>query len=246
MRLNYIPGLLLLIIPILASRLCALPDTLFAGKLFELGLYDDARLEFERIDTPPIDEIDYYIANCYVKSNNLRNAIKQYETIIEKTDDYDLLLNAAIECSAVELYRGNPEGALGCIEKAIDRGAEIDTERIQYLRKIAHNRWEGIDIRPPRRRSPALAQVMSVALPGSGQLYGGDILNGQKSLGVNTALWYLIISAIDGGYYARAITAFYILAPRYWLGASSKAVEITRENNLQDYIRACRQAEERF
>lgn len=239
---RFIPILFLLSIGLLNAA----DEISFAQKLFDLGLYEEARFEFERLNTPKFDDIDYNIAKCYVKSNDLINSIKQYDLIISNTMDYEILKASAIECAGLELYRGNPRRAIDCIQKAIARGADIDVDRLAHIRKIAERRWREIDVEAPKRRSPALAQAMSVILPGSGQAYAGDILNGLKSLGVNTAIWYLVISAMDGGYYPRGITAFYLFMPRYWLGASIKASEIAQENNLQDYLRACREAAEKI
>ncbi|MGC9315154.1 MAG: hypothetical protein ACP5G4_05920 [bacterium] len=217
-------------------------DTTFALRLYELGLYEEARFEFERIDNPEIDEIDLYIARCHIESGELNNSIIKLNLIIDNTRDYDILKSAAIDLAAIELYRGYPNRAVDCIERAMARGAEIPLDNLLFIKKIADSNWRDIGIEIPNRKSPELARWMSLILPGSGQFYAGDLGNGLKSLGINSALWFVIVSGIEGGYYARAFSAFFFLAPRYWLGATDKSAEIAYEYSLQEYLKASRQA----
>ncbi len=227
---------------VLAGLLYGALDTTFALRLYEMGLYDEARYELERIDNPEIDEIDLYIARCHIESGDLNNSIIKLNLIIDRTRDYDVLKSAAIYLAALELYRGNPKMALDCIERAMARGAEIPSGNLLFIKNIAENNWHDISIKPPNRKSPELARWMSLILPGSGQFYAGNLGNGLKSLGINSALWTLIVSGIEKGYYSRAFFAFFFLAPRYWLGATDKSAEIAYEHNLQEYLRACREA----
>jgi len=227
---------------VLAGLLYGALDTTFALRLYEMGLYDEARYELERIDNPEIDEIDLYIARCHIESGDLNNSIIKLNLIIDRTRDYDVLKSAAIDLAALELYRGNPRMALDCIERAMARGAEIPPDNLLFIKKIAENNWHDIGRKPPNRKSPELARWMSLILPGSGQFYAGNLGNGLKSLGINSALWTVIVSGIERGYYARAFFAFFFFAPRYWLGATDKSAEIAYEHNLQEYLRACREA----
>lgn len=219
-------------------------DTSFAMRLYDLGLYDDARFEFERIDSKDYDNIDYYIANCYNNSGDFIESINKYDLIIDNTNDYIVLKVSALECARVAILSGKPNLAVECLERAIARGAEIDTSMLLYIKVIAENRWEDLGFEPPSKKSPSLAQFMAILLPGSGQYYAGDLTNGLKSLGVNSAIWTLIIASVDRGYYTRAFAIFFLFAPNYWLGASNKAAEIAQETNKNDYLRACRQAVE--
>ncbi len=235
-----------LIIILFTVSIYANLDTSFALRLYNLGLYEDARFEFERIDSEDYDNIDYYIAKCYDNSNELINSMNKYMIIIDNTNDYEILKSSALECAVIAISSGEPNLAIDCLERAITRGADIDTSNYILIKMIAENRWEELGIDPPSTKSPAIAQAMAVILPGSGQFYAGDLTNGLKSLGVNSVIWSIIIASVERGYYARAVAVLLLLAPNYWLGASLKAAEIAKEKNRSDYIRACRQALEDF
>jgi len=221
-------------------------ETTFANRLFEFGLFEDALFEFERIDTRGVNYIDYYIVKCNVSMGNIKEAIKQLDVIINNTSDYELLTRSALDCAALEIIIGTPYDAMSCIEKANDRGADIDEDVVRKIGFIFENEWEEIGVDPPRRRSPEIAGVLSTILPGSGQIYAGEPWLGIRSAAVNAGFWSIAVSGLSQGHYTRAITVFYEFGARYWLGGADRAAQVAEDRNAEEYLRACELAAEKI
>ncbi|RKZ30195.1 hypothetical protein DRQ36_06375 [bacterium] len=214
-------------------------DTTFADFLFRLGFFDDARIEFERQSAGDYDRSKLMVGVCYVKANNIEQSLKLFSIFIDSTDDYVYAQEALSYCVDIELRHGNIDSAMIYLSRGIDSGLfESNDLLVNRLADIFNGDWGETDIEPPRKKSPALANIMSIILPGSGQIYAGKPLEGVRSATVNSVMWYITISGLLQGYYPRAITVFYLLGHRYWLGGADKAGVIATEFNENERKRA--------
>jgi hypothetical protein len=85
-----------------------------------------------------------------------------------------------------------------------------------------------------KRYNPKTGWVLSLILPGAGQLYAGDYKNSINSLALVGGLFYLTIGYASS---ASVLEAFFIILPwiqRYYLGGAGKAENLTLEHQLKD------------
>ncbi len=85
----------------------------------------------------------------------------------------------------------------------------------------------------PRMRSPATAGWLSTFLPGSGQVYAGDLRHGLNSLALNLSTVYLLGSSIADQRFYDATLVHFSLFWRYYRGSRYNAARICRERNAQ-------------
>ena len=83
----------------------------------------------------------------------------------------------------------------------------------------------------PGNKSPKLAKWFSTFIPGSGQIYGGNLLNGLNATGINFGIGYLLVDSILDHRYADALIGYLSLFERYYRGNRLNAERISREFN---------------
>lgn len=86
-----------------------------------------------------------------------------------------------------------------------DSAVEVITKLLQDTSAIPH-------------RDPALCMIMSGIIPGSGQIYCGEIFDGLNALALNAALVWSLASQIQDKSYATAALAGMPLLGRYYMG----------------------------
>jgi tetratricopeptide (TPR) repeat protein len=80
-----------------------------------------------------------------------------------------------------------------------------------------------------KRYKPKTARIMSLIIPGSGQLYAGDYKNGINSFLLVAAFTYLGYTVVVNGTIADAIISILPWLQRYYYGSSQKAEIICRD-----------------
>ncbi|MBN2354222.1 MAG: hypothetical protein JXD23_16760 [Spirochaetales bacterium] len=78
---------------------------------------------------------------------------------------------------------------------------------------------------------PFAAEVLSYVLPGSGQIYAGDLLQGLNSLLVTGAAGALVAWAVVSGDYFDAAMAVVFIFTRFYTGGPYHAARIANERN---------------
>lgn len=91
----------------------------------------------------------------------------------------------------------------------------------------------------PKR--PGLAKGLSTVLPGSGQLYAGEPLDGLNALAVNAGTSYLVVRAATSGSLRNAVISALTLWWRYYQGNRLHAEEAAIQAN-QRYEHALQEA----
>lgn len=77
------------------------------------------------------------------------------------------------------------------------------------------------------KRNPKTAKIMSMFVPGSGQIYAGDIKNGLNSLGLNAVMAYWFIYTLQKASLNDAILSTGSWVFRYYAGGFKRAAIIT-------------------
>lgn len=80
-------------------------------------------------------------------------------------------------------------------------------------------------------KSPSLAKWLSTFLPGMGQIYAGDWLNGLNALAINGLTSYLLLDALVERRYQDALLSHLSLFERYYRGNRQRAEKMARDHN---------------
>jgi tetratricopeptide (TPR) repeat protein len=80
-------------------------------------------------------------------------------------------------------------------------------------------------------KDPQAARVLSYIIPGSGQIYAGDFIQGINSLFVTGLTGALAVWAIVGGDYLDAAGAVFFIFQRFYFGSPYNAQRIAAEYN---------------
>ena len=75
------------------------------------------------------------------------------------------------------------------------------------------------------RKSPGAAKLLSTLVPGTGQIYAGDLKDGLNALAISCATGFLTVHSIVNGYYQEAIFTDVTLFWRYYSGNRWRAVQ---------------------
>jgi len=82
-------------------------------------------------------------------------------------------------------------------------------------------------------KSPKLAKVLSIILPGSGQVYSGDYRNGINALAINIATGYLLVNDLVKRRYFDAIFNSFFLFEKFYSGNRYHAAELAKRYNQE-------------
>lgn len=88
-------------------------------------------------------------------------------------------------------------------------------------------------IRKTMYRSPEKARLLSIILPGAGQMYAGDYINSLNAFGLNGLLLYLMLHSLVNREYQDALISFLPLVQRYYKGNYYNAEQICKRRNEQ-------------
>jgi tetratricopeptide (TPR) repeat protein len=80
-------------------------------------------------------------------------------------------------------------------------------------------------------KDPLLARVLSYIVPGSGQIYAGDLAQGINSLLVTGLAGALVVWAIVEGAYPDAVAAAFFIFQRFYFGSPFNAERIAKQYN---------------
>ena len=219
----------------------------FAVRLHQLGMEEDAATEWLRERDDSNNNNSYYLGWINYSRSNLNQSIKSWRSIIDKEDIYPHKERCFSLISKAELAAGDVETALKFYERARDGGFQmLSAEDAELLKSCAAGRWGEHGIEKPKSRSPGLARGMSLILPGSGMAYAGKPGMGLRSLALNAASGYLVGQGFAAGYYPRAMTIFYFIGGRYWLGGSAAAAELAEDFNRSEKMKAAAELEGRL
>ncbi|MGB9561451.1 MAG: DUF5683 domain-containing protein, partial [bacterium] len=82
-------------------------------------------------------------------------------------------------------------------------------------------------------RSPQLARWLSAILPGAGQIYTGNYIDGAISFVINGTFGYLTFSSLLAKKYFQSLVYFYFLFARYYFGSGDNAYRLANEFNKE-------------
>lgn len=220
----------------------ALADSLFAH-----GHYDAARIEYERgfFFHPELKQevgprLNHAVARLAVDE---AAGIAALSRLI---DDFPALPAAAMrEIARQYLRRGRYYLAIGLLRDTDEwpllglaclLDGQLNRARDVFQDNGAAEMAAGIDdfLRQPKR-SERTALLLSLFLPGAGQIYAANFRAGLMDLSVNAAAGYFLANALKQQKYVDAGLVFFFLVNRFYLGALNNAQQAAREYNARQW-----------
>ena len=220
-----------------------------------LGNYDAAITEYKRLlffhpDDARVSEVYYNMGFAYRAQGLWQDAIAEMRTAVhhatdrEKKSEYQLALavtliaNQNYDLARLELIKvmmRAPSAPLYRRALFLQAVAYLYQFRWEEARKAMQNATADERLGAlfasainTRQKSVKVAKILSAILPGAGQAYAGNWLDGLNALVLNGALGFIAVdTALDGHYVDAALWATTILF-RYYQGNlyhAGKAVE---------------------
>lgn len=236
-KTNFISFLLIIGFSISAKSVFGNPT--FADYLHKLGLFEDAGFEFLADSSTERNLLTS--ARSFRQANDFNNYFKIIDIIIVNSINYEIKKEAITDIKDLAQCSGDTL----ILAYLYNKYPEIDSS-IVFIRR---GKWEEIGI-TKRGKSPVFAEIVSLFIPGSGQILSGNYFEGLRSFTVNSALWFVVISGFIDKFYPRSIVVYYFFGNRYWIGGAVRAGEIAKNKNENELARSlkmnCQKGEEQL
>ncbi|MGD8781652.1 MAG: hypothetical protein PVH88_22135 [Ignavibacteria bacterium] len=244
----------------------------YANNLFESKLYFDAVTEFKRLqffDTNKLYEYDsnFKIGVSYKKGAKFDKAVDYLVKAINTARTEEEKFNAEIELVKVNILRKTTDNALTIINQLEDKYYTRDQRNeLYYWRGWAYmfaDNWEmavsefnRIDANhelkilsrnvEEEKYSETFAKIISIFIPGAGQIYTGRYLSGLMSLGWNILWGYNVFNALEDERHFDAAIVTGLLWERFYRGNVQNAENFAKEENIKIANKALRYLQNDF
>ncbi len=238
----------------------------YANNLFESKLYFDAVTEFKRLQFFDSNKMYEYDSNLkigvsYKKGAKFDKAVEHLTKSINSARSEDERFEAEIELVKANILRKTTDNALNIISQL--EGKYITRQKrneLYYWRgwtymfadnwKMAAFEFDRIDPNHELKilsqnvegdkYSESLATILSIFIPGSGQIYTGRYLSGLMSLGWNVLWGYTVFNAVDAERTFDAAIVTGLLWERFYRGNIQNAKNFAKEENIKIANKALR------
>jgi len=264
-------GILLLLAGVLNQPAAAeIAPTALADSLFENGRYYEAATEYERVlfqnpDTALIRQARMKLVRAYVRGGELDKA----EAVLLESPssgdsaEWDVRSDLALGYLRQREYADARSELLSLMTITRDSAQRRTLSReLGWLSietgdfgeaadefVVAGDSGLAMDCRGLTRlpaRSPGLAMLASTVIPGSGELYDGNLSLGLSSLVVNAAVIAGTVYCIDRKLYLDAALLATVLFGRFYFGSRSNAYDLARDFNERIRQQAARDLKRRY
>jgi tetratricopeptide (TPR) repeat protein len=230
-----------------------------AQDLFQREKYFDAITEFKRLlffdkENLYAFEANYLIGMSYKNGAKFSEAIRYFSLAEMNSSNFNDRFNSRIEIVRANILRRTPQQALELLDQ-LEKEMKNSSKKneINYWRGWAYifsDEWESAanefskissdhelkifcEKVEDEKYSPTAARIMSHLIPGSGQFYTGNVLNGLISLGWNILFGYLTINSFMEERIFDGIITANLLWLRFYNGNVQNAVKFAEEENLK-------------
>ena len=233
--------------------------------LLSLGNDDAAITEYKRFlffhpDDARAGEAYYHIGLAYRKQAMWTAAVTAMRTAIQITTDKETKTERQLALAVTLIANKNYDmGLLELIKVTMRNPSKPQYRRAMFLQGVAYLyqfRWEearaalknytddaALDthfeaaLKAPRK-SAKLAKILSIILPGAGQVYTGNWQDGLNAFVLNGALGFATVDAALDGYYMDATLWATALFLRYYQGNYYRAGKAAEAFNARQSRRA--------
>jgi TolA-binding protein len=241
--------------------LFAFAQSLFAAGEYYRAIGELQRFLFSQPQHPLASEAQLTIGLAFFCGERWLQAFEVFRQVTRATPDASMRAAAALWMAETRARGGDQEGAIRLYQELIRQypGSAI-AERAAYLIGWSHLRqrqwteareaFAELDAESPYRasgerlataldpppelphRSPTVARILSTVLPGTGQIYAGDTVDGLIGLGLHGALIAGTTGAVLAGLQGAAgIGAFFTWG--FYRTQMSNAATLARDFNAQ-------------
>ena len=229
-----------------------------AEDLYAAEKYFDAVTEFKRLiffdSTNSFrTRAEYYIGVSYKKGGFFQEAIEHLTLAQMQNRDDEFSYRIRVEIIKSNILRRTVQKALrdiGELEAVInDKDKKTELKLLKGFAYAFSGQWEtssqlfreagypavsdSIDRISGEMYSETKAAIFSAVIPGTGQIYTGNYLNGIISLGMNALTLYLTVNALAADRIFDGAAVGNFLWYRFYSGNISNAVQFVRQKNQQ-------------
>ena len=238
----------------------------YANNLFESKLYFDAVTEFKRLQFFDSNKIYDYDSNLkigisYKKGAKFDKSVDYLVKAINNARTEEEKFAAEIELVKANILRKTTDNALTIIGQLENKYfAREQRNELYYWRgwaymfadnwKMAALEFNRIDANHELKMlsskveddkySEAFAKVISIFIPGAGQIYTGRYLSGLMSLGWNILWGYTVFNALEDERHFDAAIVTGLLWERFYRGNIQNAENFAKEENIKIANKALR------
>ena len=244
----------------------------FANSLYNQGRLYEAVTEYERLlffDTLHTFSFDANknIADCYRRSAQYKQAITYTGRTMMLTRNPQLLFDLRTELVKLHLLNKTFSSAANVLlQMEQDTACRNRVQEVYYWRgwsfmfqdnwQAAQKEFAKVDSAKAleyfcgqiddRRYSFEIMEILSVLVPGSGQMVTGHVWNGLLSLGWNVLWGYLTIDAAVADRVGDALLIGNLLWLRFYVGNVENAGKFAKEKNSLIFQDALRYLQDEF
>lgn len=252
MRCRIIPFCLLLSQLLWSAGQPVHPPLALADSLLAVGCAREAVTEYQRYRFSHPDDIPVLsrLIQAYAQSGELERAEALLVRFPAVTDSFSWLAHRSLALSYQQqnhFVRAEIQlqSLLGITHDSAQRRelhrylAELALVERDLSRAAAHYAQSGDSLRSEQVRalarrqlkSPHLAELMSSVIPGTGELYAGNIRLGITAILVQGTVTAGIVYSLKQKYYLDAALLFSLLWTRFYIGSRTNARRLTEEYN---------------
>ena len=231
------------------------------NNFFEQGDYAQAIIEYKRFayfnpESEYIDDIYYKTGLAYRNIENWDKAIEYFEKAIQDTKDKSRSEEIKITIASTLIAEGNFSKAEIILLKlkAFSEFNEIKKEAsfflgINYLYNYqwdkSYNEFKEYfdsnselkklheNIKKAKYKSPKLAKILSIIIPGAGQIYCHNFWDGMNALIINSACGYFFVNDLLNKNYDYAAINLIFLFKRFYMGNLKNAERLAKNYNTK-------------
>ena len=201
---------------------------------YRLGRFDEAKRAFRQSAQSPSASPNhrrharYRLGLAYLEANQLERAKLEVLSLTMSARDTVLATQASLIVGLAYAFQYRWEQADEMWQRAV--ALQKDNEPFQRKISQAQALADQLGTRPTLV-SPVKAKWASTFLPGSGQVYTGNMRDGLSALAVNAGTSYMVYRSLSAGSYISAAMLAAFLWWRYYQGNRRRAEDAAEQVN---------------
>ncbi|MCK4510643.1 hypothetical protein KAW64_02840 [bacterium] len=237
----------------------AMADSLAGAGFADAAITEYMRFMFFHPESVETAACHSSISRCYAGLGDLKRALDSGRAAVSSAEQDSLKYHYRLNVAAIHLEMGDVSMAelaasrvlAFCPDRDVRERAvlmiaecQLRTYRWKELRGTFSmsemwrqgQSWARIDsmlsaLESINAKSPDMARRLSTFVPGTGQMYAGDALDGLHALALNALLGSLLVSSVMEGMVGECIVYFSLLK-RYYQGNRANAARLSEEHNI--------------
>ncbi len=196
----------------------------------ELEQWQKAEQAFENalmtVETESLKaEVTMALASAYIVSEKPGLALMSLIPLLQETNNDAVYNQALLLCVIAEVKQHNWKQAILFVDQLAKKNSGTSDSTIVQLRAFL------VEAEKQKPLDPEKAKFLSTILPGSGQMYSGDVVNGLHAFALNSINVWVVINNIIQADYVSAVVYAVLVTERYYAGNRYHAEQIAIKAN---------------